>query len=274
LPRVFTCLRNMQLHLLIFVTLLKLSKGLLNCDIIKNRQPVEFDLSQDTISATKRNNSDVYQVFTCTCPTDTSGREGYENFGDSIKKDLDTYYYSKDEKDWAESQLIRITKCNRLVVSLGSDAADAIHKTLSLGKVAILFEDIQELELASLDVGHSATPTNKRAVVTSLLFRNLVISKSPYNLKIEDKTEFHLSNVTFTSPVFLDVYNRDSSINNPTVIIKDSKFPAKVDIVSPILVGIITALVTALLTGLIVMAMMKFACNESNRVQSSGKREA
>ena len=44
--------------------------------------------------------------------------------------------------------------------------------------------------------------------------------------------------------------------------------------VSPILVGIITALVTALLTGLIVMAMMKFACNDSNRVQSSGKREA
>ena len=53
----------------------------------------------------------------------------------------------------------------------GSDTADAIHKTLSLGKVAILFEDIQELELASLEVGHSATPTNKRAVVTSLIFR-------------------------------------------------------------------------------------------------------
>ena len=53
----------------------------------------------------------------------------------------------------------------------GSDNADAIHKTLSLGKVAILFEDIQELELASLEVGHSATPTNKRAVVTSLMFR-------------------------------------------------------------------------------------------------------
>ena len=44
--------------------------------------------------------------------------------------------------------------------------------------------------------------------------------------------------------------------------------------VSPILVGIITALVTALITGLIVMVMMKFACNDSNRVQNSGKREA
>ena len=38
-----------------------------------------------------------FQVFTCTCPTDTSGREGYENFGDSIKKDLDTYYYRQCE---------------------------------------------------------------------------------------------------------------------------------------------------------------------------------
>ena len=63
------------------------------------------------------------------------------------------------------------------------------------------------------------------------VLRNLVITKSPYNLKIEDKTEFHLSNVTFKSPVFLDVYNRDNKIINPTVTITDSKFPAKVDIV-------------------------------------------
>ena len=34
-----------------------------------------------------------------------------------------------------------------------------------------MFEDIKELELASLDVGHTATPTNKRAVVTSLILR-------------------------------------------------------------------------------------------------------
>ena len=52
----------------------------------------------------------------------------------------------------------------------GSDSADAIHKTL-LGKVAIMFEDIEELELASLEVGQTATSTNKRAIVTSLLFR-------------------------------------------------------------------------------------------------------
>ena len=40
-----------------------------------------------------------------------------------------------------------------------------------------------------------------------------------------------MSNVTFTSPVFLDVHNRDSTISKPIVVIKDSKFPAKVDIV-------------------------------------------
>ena len=46
-----------------------------------------------------------------------------------------------------------------------------IHKHLSMGKVAILFEDIKELELANLDVGHSATEANKRTIVTSLIFR-------------------------------------------------------------------------------------------------------
>ena len=40
-----------------------------------------------------------------------------------------------------------------------------------------------------------------------------------------------MTNVTFTSPVFLDVYNRDSMIMSPTVVIKHSNFPAKVDIV-------------------------------------------
>ena len=58
-------------------------------------------------------------MFECVCPADNSGREGYEVFGDSIKNDLDSYHYSKDEKDWAESQLIRVSNCNRLVVSLG-----------------------------------------------------------------------------------------------------------------------------------------------------------
>ena len=43
------------------VTTLKLSNRKLFCDI-ENLQPTEFGLSPDTISATKRDNSDVYQV--------------------------------------------------------------------------------------------------------------------------------------------------------------------------------------------------------------------
>ena len=39
------------------------------------------------------------------------------------------------------------------------------------GKVAIMFEDIKDLELINLDIGHSATEVNKRANVTSLIFR-------------------------------------------------------------------------------------------------------
>ena len=58
----------MKLYLqILFLTLIKLSKGLLNCDIIKNRPPRDFDLSQNTISATKRNNSDTYQVYSINC---------------------------------------------------------------------------------------------------------------------------------------------------------------------------------------------------------------
>ena len=55
------------------------------------------------------------------------------------------------------------------------------------------------------------------------------ITTSLYNIKIEDKTEFQLSSVTFKSPVFLDVHNTDSKIINPSVVIKDSKFTAKAD---------------------------------------------
>ena len=106
----------MSLHLLIiFVTLLKVSSGLLNCIIIKDRQPTDFAISEETITATKRKDSDIYQVyealssnvhylvilsirecfqvFNCTCPIDTRNREDFEIFGDPIKKDLDTHYY-------------------------------------------------------------------------------------------------------------------------------------------------------------------------------------
>ena len=37
--------------------------------------------------------------------------------------------------------------------------------------------------------------------------------------------------MTFINPVFINVLNKDSTIINPTVMIKDSKFPANVDMV-------------------------------------------
>ena len=40
-----------------------------------------------------------------------------------------------------------------------------------------------------------------------------------------------MNNVTFTNPVYLDVFNRDQNIMQPTLKIINSKFPAKVDIV-------------------------------------------
>ena len=49
---------------------------------------------------------------------------------------------------------------------------------MSQSRVAILFSNIRQLELASLDIAHSATASNQRAVVTSLLFRDLVITDS------------------------------------------------------------------------------------------------
>ena len=53
----------MRLRLfIIFVMLLKLSSGLLNCNIIKDRQPTDFAISEETITATKRKDSDIYQV--------------------------------------------------------------------------------------------------------------------------------------------------------------------------------------------------------------------
>ena len=111
-------------------------------------------------------------------------------FGDSIKNDLDSYHYSKDEKDWAESQLIKVSNCNRLVVSLGlflvirerealfkcshdlgANNNDAIHRTLSKSSVAIIFENIKQLELNNLDIAHSPSVDNKRHLVTGIIFR-------------------------------------------------------------------------------------------------------
>ena len=40
-----------------------------------------------------------------------------------------------------------------------------------------------------------------------------------------------MNNVTFTNPVYLDVFNKDHNIKKPTLRIINCKFPAKVDIV-------------------------------------------
>ena len=80
-------------------------EGKLKCQIIKNADPRKYKLSDQTIKATSRKNSTIYQVFDCTCPIDTSGREGFEKFGDDIKKELDRYYYRLAQN----SQIIRTT---------------------------------------------------------------------------------------------------------------------------------------------------------------------
>lgn len=66
-------------------------------------------------------------------------------------------------------RMIRSTLC--LIEGPTPETSNMMHKHLSMDKIAILFENIKELELANLDVGHSATPENKRSIVTSLIFR-------------------------------------------------------------------------------------------------------
>ena len=142
-----------------------------------------------------------------------------------------------------------MSDCSRLVVSLGGNNNEAIHRTLSQSRAVIIFENINELELSSFEISHTPTESNKRGQITSIIFRwkvfwflflstiqadicrNVAISDSRYDIKIQDKTEVELNNVTFTNPVYLDVYNRDQNIIQPTLKIINSKFPAKVDIV-------------------------------------------
>ena len=58
-----------------------------------------------------------------------------------------------------------------------------------------------------------------------------MITESRYELKFQDKTLVEMTNVSFSNPVFIDVYNRDSSIIKPSVVISESVFPGQVDIV-------------------------------------------
>ena len=143
----------------------------LKCEIMENADPTKYKLSSETIKATSRTNSSVYQVFQCRCPVDNSGREGFEEFGDDSKEELDRYYYSKDGPDWADSQLVRVSACNRLVVSLGGKTNSGLHRTLSQRRVALMFEDIKQLDLSSLEISHSPTDSNKRDKITSIIFR-------------------------------------------------------------------------------------------------------
>ena len=157
--------------LLCFLGWVHFIEAKLKCEIIKNAKPSQYKLSPETIKATSRTNSSMYQVFDCTCPVDTSGREGYEEFGDSMKEELDRYYYNKDGLDWADSQLVRLSGCSRLVVSLGGNGNQALHMTLSQRRVALMFEDIKQLDLTSLEISHTPTESNKRDKITSIIFR-------------------------------------------------------------------------------------------------------
>ena len=78
---------------------------------------------------------------------------------------------SKDESDWAESQVLKVSDCSRLVVSLGGNNNEAIHRTLSQSKAVLIFENIKELELSNFDISHTPTDSNKRGQIASIIFR-------------------------------------------------------------------------------------------------------
>ena len=63
---------------------------------------------------------------------------------------------------------------------LGSDSIDALHKTLSKSSVAIIFDNIKQLELNNLDIAHSPNNVNKRSLVTGLIFRSVDFSRALY----------------------------------------------------------------------------------------------
>ena len=66
---------------------------------------------------------------------------------------------------------MKVSDCSRLVVNLGGNNNDAIHRTLSKSKAAIIFENIKQLELSSFDISHTPTASNKRGQITSIIFR-------------------------------------------------------------------------------------------------------
>ena len=124
------------MNLLCLLPVLVMVTAKLECNVIKIGDPELYNLAMQTVKMTQRKDSKVFQVFDCTCP-DMEGRN-VETFGDDDKDEFDTDYYKKDEVDWAESQLMRVADCDKLVVNLGANSPNALHKTVSLSKVTIL----------------------------------------------------------------------------------------------------------------------------------------
>ena len=54
----------------------------------------------------------------------------------------------------------------------------------SKSKIVIMFDNIKQLELSNLDIGHSATDNNKRATVTSILIRFGKICSAVFSFSI------------------------------------------------------------------------------------------
>ena len=67
--------------------------------------------------------------------------------------------------------MLKVSDCSRLVVSLGGNNIEAIHRTLSKSRAALIFENIKQLELSSFEISHTATDSNKRDQITSIIFR-------------------------------------------------------------------------------------------------------
>ena len=67
--------------------------------------------------------------------------------------------------------MLKVSDCSRLVVSLGGNNNEAIHRTLSKSRAVIIFENIKELDLSSFEISHTPTDSNKRDQITSIIFR-------------------------------------------------------------------------------------------------------
>ena len=72
--------RTFYLCLILLILLLKVTEGLISCNITKNGDPTQFGISQITIDATQRENS-------------TEGYQVLKNQSPTIKIDCETKFY-------------------------------------------------------------------------------------------------------------------------------------------------------------------------------------